>query len=157
MHSVQIVISDSGRAREIGRYLTAKTHFRVRRSPAPSPRSHQVLLMDEPTFRAAISRLAHPERIVLLASQPNEVWDEAMRAGVVSVVKEEDSLETLLMAVLCADLRLSRHAGCPHYCANIPRSLCPLRIAPQEVDWNRGRRDGGKPGAAWPQSCTWKM
>ena len=157
MHSAEIVIANPGRAREISRYLTARTHLRVRRSPTPSPRSHQVLLMDEPTFRGSMNRLVHPERIVLLTSHPNEVWDEAMRAGVVSIVREEDSLETVLMAILCADLRLNRHSGCPNLCANVPRSLCPLCIGPQGTVWNRTSMGVRKPGEPWPQSCTWKM
>lgn len=157
MHAVQIVIADPGRAREISRYLTARTQLRVRRSPSPSPRSHQVLLVDEPTFRGSISRLVHPERVVLLTPRPGDIWEEAMRAGVVSIVSEQDSLETVLMAILCADLRLTRHSSCQSLCANIPRSLCPLCTRPQAGAVNSSKSAETKPREPWPQSCTWEM
>ncbi|MBN8731868.1 MAG: hypothetical protein J0L64_15105 [Acidobacteria bacterium] len=157
MHAVQIVIGDPGRAREISRYLTAKTQLRVRRSPIMSARSHQVLLVDELAFRGSIHRLVHPERVVLLAPRPGDVWEEAMRAGVVSIVSENDSLETVLMAILCADLRLTRQSACPGFCANIPRSMCPLCARPQGVGGNSGKRLPQRPDMSWPQSCTWKM
>jgi len=157
MHAVQIVIADPGKAREISRYLTARTQLRVRRSPVMSTRSHQVLLVDEPAFRGSIHRLIHPERVVLLTPRPGDVWEDAMRAGVLSIVSEKDSLETVLMAILCADLRLTRQSACPGFCANIPRSMCPLCARPQNGAVNLIKRPGRRPDSSWPQSCTWKM
>lgn len=157
MHAVQIVITDPGRAREISRYLTARTQLRVRRSLVLSARSHQVLLVDEPAFRRSLHRLVHPERVVLLTPRPGEIWEEAMRAGVLSIVSEEDSLETVLLAILCADLRLTRQSACQRFCANIPRSMCPLCARPQGIEGNHGKRLTQGPDADWTQSCTWKM
>lgn len=157
MHAVQIVIADPGRAREISRYLTARTQLRVRRSPIMSARSHQVLLVDEPAFRGSIHRLIHPERVVLLTPRPGDVWEDAMRAGVVSIVSENDSLETVLMAILCADLRLTRQSACQGFCANIPRSMCPLCARPQGIAANPVKRLGRRPDTGWSQTCTWKM
>jgi hypothetical protein len=149
MHAVQIVIADSGRAEKSAG--CGRERFRVRRSLNPSPRSHQVVLVDDSTFRDHHTRWIHPERVVLLAPRPDDVWEEALRAGVVSIVSEADSLETLLMAILCADLRLSRRSGCRDVCANIPKELCPLRTEPQRIAANPGKN------AAQENDCSWQL
>lgn len=67
-----------------------------------------VLVMDGGTFDGLPSPPADPERVVLVARSGSRDLDRAFEAGIKSVVSNRDPLDTVLLAIMAADLRASR-------------------------------------------------
>jgi hypothetical protein len=81
-----------------------------------------VLVVDD----AALARLplAHPECIVLITHKDSDRMAQAWEAGIVSVVGWDDSMDTVLLAIMAAALR------CPSFHApNAARAISPTTVS----------------------------
>jgi len=135
MQTVQLAIRDSGYAAALGGALARNGPWRVERVDAPDAGKSCVLVMDEESLSRTPLPLVHPERVVLITCKnPHpESMSNAWNAGILSLVSTDDSVSTVLLAIMAAGLRLSqRQATAPvsaisprkhkQSCVNIPET-----------------------------------
>ena len=67
-------------------------------------------MVDVACFNGLERRLQHPGRVVLVANRNAESLSRAWEAGLSSVVFEDDPVQTTLLAVMAAELRLQKPA-----------------------------------------------
>ena len=97
MRTVQLAIADSVYANALRDALAHSGPWRVETVERPDPALSSVLVLDELNFQRLNIPLPHPQR----------AWE----AGIVSVASLEDSLPTVLLAVMAASLRVEKHDG----------------------------------------------
>ena len=107
MESIQLVLSDPAKAETLRSLLARSTATAVDCLESPDFESACVVVMDWARFRQLGSALARPERLVLITSNDAGQIREAWEAGVNSVLSEQDSFNTVVLAILGACL----HAG----------------------------------------------
>jgi len=112
LQTVQLSIGDSRYAAALREAVARSCAWHVELVDRPDPARYGVLVLDEAAFLRLPLPLAHPERIVLVTRKDAELLAEAWDAGIVSVVSEEDPINTVLMAIMAAALRVVQfHAG----------------------------------------------
>jgi hypothetical protein len=90
------------------------------------------LVVDETALRRLPLPLAHPERVVLISRQDPQLLAEAWDAGIVSVASLEDSLPTVLLAIMAAALRAAQNQEPPATSAISPNPpILSAQITPQ--------------------------
>ena len=67
-----------------------------------------VLVVDEAGFERLPLPLSHPERLVLISRQDPDLQARAWDAGIVSLVSPDDSLPTVLLAIMATALRAAK-------------------------------------------------
>ena len=76
---------------------------------SPDPSRSCVLGLDERAFERLPLPLANPERVVLITrKETQEVMAQAWEAGIVSVVSADDPINTVLLAIMAAELRVAK-------------------------------------------------
>ena len=105
MRTVQLVIADAVYAVNLREALSRSGPWHVESVERPDPDSASVLVLDEAAFERLALPLAYPERVVLICRQDPRLLDAAWDAGIVSVVSLEDSLPTVLLAIMAASMR----------------------------------------------------
>jgi len=113
MQTVQLSIGDGRYAASVREALLRSCAWHVEPVERPDQSQHAVLVLDEQSFHQLPLPLSNPERVVLVTShdQDPQVLGEAWDAGIVSIVSEQESLNTVLLAIMAAALRIekSRH------------------------------------------------
>ncbi|HWC97030.1 MAG TPA: hypothetical protein VG456_09780 [Candidatus Sulfopaludibacter sp.] len=132
MQTVQLSITDSDFAAAVREALSRSCAWHVESVDHPDLALQQVLVLDELAFDRLPLPLSNPERIVLISRPDPLLLAQAWDAGIVSVVSREDSIGTVLLAIMAAALRVAiTHA------ANVPSGISPnpdsipASIAPQ--------------------------
>jgi hypothetical protein len=74
----------------------------------PDPAMACVLVLDESAFERLPVPLVNPEKVVLISQQDPQLLARAWDASIVSVISRDDSLPTVLMAIMAAALRIGR-------------------------------------------------
>ncbi|MGA1996039.1 MAG: hypothetical protein ABSH45_09700 [Bryobacteraceae bacterium] len=99
---------------------------------SPNPGQPSVLVLDDTALARLPLPLSHPECIVLITYKNSERMAQAWDAGIVSVVGRDDSMDTILLAIMAAALRLpvfhapsAAHAISPNP-ESIPASITPI-------------------------------
>lgn len=105
MGSIQLAMSDAGRAEALRGLLARSTHVPVHCVECPDFEAACVVVMDAERFGTMTRPLIHPERIVLITRNDAGHLKEAWEAGVNSVLSEQDPMNTVVLAVLAACLR----------------------------------------------------
>jgi hypothetical protein len=72
------------------------------------------MVLDQSAFERLPLPFSNPERIVLITRKGSQLMAEAWEAGIVSVVNEEEPLNTVLLAIMAAGLRVEK----PHSTTN---------------------------------------
>jgi hypothetical protein len=106
METVQLSIANTTYAKALEEMLKRNGEWEVRCVELPDPRIDGVLVVDSEAFERLPSSLPNPERIVLITRNDPEHLSLAWEAGIVSVVFENDPINTALLAILAARLRL---------------------------------------------------
>ena len=133
MRTVQVSIADAPYAAAVREALCRSCAWHVESVEKPDPSQPCVLVLDDIAFARLPLPLSNPERIVLITrrSEPQSLahaWD----AGIVSVVSPEDPINTVLLAIMAAALRVAKHHATAHSGGISPNSeLVPAPIAPQ--------------------------
>jgi hypothetical protein len=134
MQTVQLSITDGGYAAAVREALSRSCAWHVDSVDRPDLEQHGVLVLDEFAFARLPLPLSNPERIVLISRPDPQLLAQAWDAGIVSVVSREDSLSTVLLAIMAAALRVVKtHAG------GVPSGISPSHdaiaasIAPQSA------------------------
>jgi hypothetical protein len=111
--TVQLSIADAVYAEHLRNALCRSGPWRVERVGDPDKDERSVLVLDESSFTRLLHPLANPERVVLITHQDPELLARAWEAGIVSVVSSEDSIATVLLAIMAASLRVANPRAIP--------------------------------------------
>jgi hypothetical protein len=128
VQTVQLAISDGAFSATVREALAHTCAWHVELVESPDPSRSCVLVLDERAFERL--PLANPERVVLITRKETpEVMAQAWEAGIVSVVSADDPINTVLLAIMAAALRVakSRSAATPSGISpNSESSVAPI-------------------------------
>jgi hypothetical protein len=135
MQTVQLSIADGQYAATVREALTRSCAWHIQPVDRPDLSQHCVMVLDEQSFRRLPLPLSNPERVVLITRhdlQDPQFLAQAWEAGIVSVVSEQDPLNTVLLAIMAAALRIAKpHTSEPaseitHTIRAEPASIAPV-------------------------------
>jgi hypothetical protein len=121
MQTVQLSIADGRFAAAVRDAVVRSCAWHVELVERPDPSLHGVLVLDEASFARLPLPLSNPERIVLISRKQPERLAEAWDAGIVSVVSEDDPIDTVLLAIMAAALRVAQFHNAPASSGFSPR------------------------------------
>ncbi len=113
MTTVQIIMADRKYATELERLLVRDGQHRVLQLDAPDESESGVVVLDSGSFQEFEEAASHPEKVVLVAGHEEGLLTKAWEAGLRSVVYEDEPIQTTLLAVIAAELRLLKSVGLP--------------------------------------------
>jgi len=115
MQSVQLSIADGRYAAAVRDALSRSCAWHIESVEQPDFSRHGVMVLDEEAFARLPLPLSNPERVVLIARKEPQASQlaQAWEAGIVSIVSEEDPLNTVLLAIMAAALRVEKPASLP--------------------------------------------
>lgn len=105
MTTIQLALDNSDLAGTLQEMLRRSTDLPVRRVESPGADDDGVVVVDIPHLDRLKTLLTHPERVVLIASNCANNFEDAWQAGVASVVCDTDPINTVVLAILSACLR----------------------------------------------------
>src|SRR3954447_13448863 len=111
MQTVQLSIADNRFAESVREALARNCAWQIESVKAPDLSQECVLVLDETAFARLLLPLANPERVVLITRKDPQTLAEAWDAGIVSVVSEADPLNTVLLAIMAAALRVAKSSN----------------------------------------------
>ena len=112
MQTVQLAISDGAFAAVVREALSRSCAWHVEAAGRPDLSQHCVLVLDEAAFERLPLPLNNPERVVLITRKDtHEMMAQAWDAGIVSVVSADDPINTVLLAIMAAALRVAKSHG----------------------------------------------
>lgn len=133
MRTVQLSIADAGYAAALREALTRTGPWHVETVDRPDPALPGVLVLDESSFERLPLPLVNPERVVLITRQDPQFLAKAWDASIVSVLSIQDSLPTVLLAIMAAALRIGKSPSRSDSSVNSPKSPeAPASITPQD-------------------------
>jgi hypothetical protein len=109
-YPVQLALSDKDFAEALRSSLTRMGDWEVASVDQPAIEGHGVIVTDSRWLGDPRTRLAGPDRFVLVLHNDPEQIDRAWQAGVRSVVFDSDPVSTVVLAIMAASLRL-QHPG----------------------------------------------
>ena len=131
MQTVQLSIADAVYAAAVREALARSGPWHMESVDRPDLTHKCVLVIDETAFQRLPLPLPNPERIVLITRKDPELLAQAWDAGIVSVVSEDDPLNTVLLAIMAAALRVTKAQGAPHSSGISPSSApADARLSP---------------------------
>jgi len=111
MQTVQLSMADPVYGLAIREALAHSCAWHVETVDRPDPLHQGVMVLDWRAFATLPLPLSNPERVVLIGPQEPKVLAEAWEAGIVSVVSQGDPIDTVLMAIMAAALRVDKSHG----------------------------------------------
>lgn len=108
MQTVQLSIHDARYAAALRQLLEQNGLRRVRTVESPDPAEGGVIVVDCNSLNRLQLPLENPERVVLITRNEPRHLAQAWNAGIRSVVFCEDPLNTAMLAILAAELRVPR-------------------------------------------------
>jgi hypothetical protein len=108
METVQLTLNDGPYASALRDLLERHGSRDVRSVENPDPRQEGVIVVDSEGLDRLPLPLPNPERVVLITRNDPQHLAQAWNAGIRSVVFHEDPLSTAVLAILAAELRVSR-------------------------------------------------
>ena len=132
MRTVQLSIADAKYAATVREALCRTCAWHVEVIDMPDPSQPCVLVLDDLAFARLLLPLSNPERIVLITPRKDPPsLAHAWEAGIVSVVSPEDSMSTVMLAIMAAALRVAKGRNPAKSGVISPNSdLIPAPIAP---------------------------
>jgi hypothetical protein len=113
LQTVQVSIADGRYASVVREALSHSCAWRVETVERLDQSRHDVMVVDEQAFARLPLPLSNPERFVLISCKGPEgceILAQVWEAGILSVVSEEDPLNTVLLAIMAAALRVEKPA-----------------------------------------------
>jgi hypothetical protein len=109
MQTVQMAISDGAYLTAVRDALSHSCAWHVEPVESPDLSQHSVLVLDEAAFERLALPLSNPERVVLITRKDtHQMMAQAWEAGIVSVVSADDPINTVLLAIMAAALRVAK-------------------------------------------------
>ncbi len=111
METIQVAIANASYATALRNLLARNEGWRILSVEAPDPRMQGVIVVDSKSIDGLPSVIENPQRVVLIT--PNEAphLAKAWEAGIVSVVFEDDPINTAILAIMAARLRVNKAAS----------------------------------------------
>jgi DNA-binding NarL/FixJ family response regulator len=110
METIQIAIANASYASSLKDLLARTAGWKILRVDAPDPRTEGVIVVDSEALERLPSLIVNPERVVLITHNDAPHLAKAWEAGIVSVVYENDPINTALLAIMAARLRVAKAA-----------------------------------------------
>jgi hypothetical protein len=132
METIQLAIRDVPYATALKEALLRNGPFQVRCVEMPNAAQEGVIVLDAATLEAMELPIANPERVVLITHNDPEQLSQAWDAGILSVVFEKDSVNTAMLAIMSARLRVPRAKP-------VPAGSKAVEAMAQAESPNRGR------------------
>ncbi len=111
METVQLAIADTSYAAALREMLERGGTREVRRVEIPDPDREGVIVVDPEGLDRLPLSLIKPDRVVLVTRNDPSQLSRAWNAGIRSVVFSDDPLNTAVLAIMAAELRLPK-GGC---------------------------------------------
>jgi hypothetical protein len=111
METIQLAISNSAYAAALRESLMRDSGWHVETVETPNPGAEGVLVLDSTALERIPGGIPHPERAVLVARNEPELLARAWEAGIVSVVFENDPINTAMLAIMAARLHKRKDAA----------------------------------------------
>ena len=108
MQAVQLSIANGVYAAIVREALSRSCAWHVETVDRPDPSQKCVLVLDEAAFARLPLPLSNPERVVLITRKDPQLLAQAWEAGIVSVVSADDPINTVLLAIMAAALRVAK-------------------------------------------------
>ncbi|HUI54485.1 MAG TPA: hypothetical protein VLY04_05915 [Bryobacteraceae bacterium] len=111
IQTVQLSIADGQYAATVREALARSCAWHVEPVERPDLGQHCVMVLDEQAFARLPLPLSNPERVVLVTRrepQDPQFLAQAWEAGIVSIVSEQDPINTVLLAIMAAALRVAK-------------------------------------------------
>lgn len=143
MPTVQLAIADAVYAAALRDALVRTGPWQVISVEDPDLARSSVLVLDEDAFERLHFPLPDPETVVLITQKDPKHLSRAWEAGIVSVVSDNDTQNTVLLAIMAAALRVKR----THLSAAHPGAICPSApsgSAPISPDSHHSAAKGSK-------------
>lgn len=113
MQTVQLTLENSAYRTALETALFETGSWQVVPVAAPDLERSGVIVVDAPALDRLAGLLAAPERVVLIARKDPKSLSRAWEAGIISVVFEDESVSTALLAIMSAGLRIHSRASTP--------------------------------------------
>jgi hypothetical protein len=132
LQTVQLAIADGAYAAAVREALSRSCAWRIDTVERPDTAQACVLVMDEAALESLPLPLSNPERIVLITRKDPQLLAQAWEAGIVSVVSANDPMNTVLLAIMAAALRVVKVNSATNMSGISPNNdLNSAPIAPQ--------------------------
>ena len=142
--TVQLSIADRAYSAAIREAVSHGCAWHVESVDRPDFSRRCVMVLDRFAFARLPLPLSNPQAIVLGAPKDPQLLAQAWEAGIVSVVSEEDPINTVLLAIMAAALRVAKSRAEPPPGGISPTAgLAAASIAPPNQDF--ASKQGKKP------------
>lgn len=137
MQRVQLAITDPAHRAAVHDAVSHSCAWQVVAIDRPELAESGVLVLDEFAFARLPLPLSNPERIVLICRPDPQLLAQAWDAGIVSVLSQDDSLNTVLLAIMAASLRVAKShssaaaSGISPNADSVSAPLAPLHHGPR--------------------------
>jgi hypothetical protein len=108
METIQLTIADKAYAAALRDLLVRTAGCKVTAVEFPDMREEGVIVLDSDALDRLPSEVPNPERVVLIAPNDPRLLSRAWAAGIVSVVFDNDPINTALLAIMAARLRVPK-------------------------------------------------
>jgi hypothetical protein len=121
VQTVQLSLTDGSYLASVREALGHTCAWRIISAAVPDATQPCVQVLDDLALARLPLPLSHPERVVLVTSRKDPQWlAEAWEAGIVSVVSPQDPMNTVLLAIMAAGLRVASSRTAAHSSAISP-------------------------------------
>ena len=130
METIQVAIANAAYATALRELLARNAGWRILSVEAPDPRIEGVIVVDSQSLDGLPRAIENPQRVVLIT--PNEAAHlaKAWEAGIVSVVFEDDPINTAILAIMAARLRVTKAGSRSEVAPGKSASRCQLDAGP---------------------------
>lgn len=111
METIQISISEPHYRAALERLLGGSGTCKLVESETPDFKAAGVVVIDDQVLGRVAPPLPFPERVVLITHNAPERLSQAWDAGIRSVIFYDDPMNTAVLAIMSASLRLPRTKG----------------------------------------------
>ena len=111
METIQISISEPNYRAALERLLGGSATCKLVESETPDFKASGVVVIDDQALERVAPPLPFPERVVLITHNAPERLSRAWDAGIRSVVFYADPMNTAVLAIMSASLRLPKPKG----------------------------------------------
>jgi hypothetical protein len=108
METIQLAISNTAYANALRESLARNAGCTILAVESPDVRAGGVLVLDAASLERVPSKIPHPERVVLITQNEPRLLARAWEAGIVSVVFENDPIDTAILAIMAARLHVPK-------------------------------------------------
>jgi hypothetical protein len=110
METIQLAISNGIYAAALRDLLVRNAGWKALIVESPDTQAEGVIVLDTGALESLPFGLPNPERVVLITQNEPRLLARAWEAGIVSVVFEHDPLDTALLAIMAARLKVGKAA-----------------------------------------------